>query len=199
MSVARSHLTRALHLAVLLVVLHQLTTSLIMERPAPGEEADWPFLTHQRIGVVGVAILFSFWLWLCVRHRRETSLGAMFPWLSLNRLRALFAEILVIAIGLSAGRFRTEYLDAIPSAIHGLGLSLATFMAASGAAWFFFLQGSHAGRVAIGLHGLAGNLMWVYLIGHAAMAATHQALGNNVLSRMFWISRAYRSGVAGAE
>ena len=36
MSIVRSHLTRVLHLAVLLTVVDQLLTSLIMERPLPG-------------------------------------------------------------------------------------------------------------------------------------------------------------------
>ena len=37
------------------------------------------------------------------------------------------------------------------------------------------------------MHKLAGNVMWAYLIGHAAMALAHQALGDDVFGRMFWI------------
>jgi len=41
----------------------------------------------------------------------------------------------------------------------------------------------------MGLHSLAGDLMWVYLIGHASMAILHQLAGDEVFSRMFWFRR----------
>ena len=51
MSSTRSHSTRALHLSLLVIVVSQLLTSQVMERPFPGEEPGWPFLLHEWIGL----------------------------------------------------------------------------------------------------------------------------------------------------
>ncbi len=82
MTIVRSHLTRVLHLAVLLTVVSQLLTSLIMERPLPGEDPDWPFGLHQQAGLVGLGVLMLFWLWVLIRDERETPLQRLFPWFS---------------------------------------------------------------------------------------------------------------------
>ena len=98
-------------------------------------------------------------------------------------------------------RLRAPSLDvpAISSAVHGLGLLLATFLATSGAAWFFAFTGGPYGRIVLGLHKLAGDLMWAYLIGHASMALLHQALGDKVFSRMFGFGAQARNPPAPAE
>ncbi|MBV8663819.1 MAG: cytochrome b/b6 domain-containing protein, partial [Hyphomicrobiales bacterium] len=51
-----------------------------------------------------------------------------------------------------------------------------------------FSGGEH-GRTVLGLHRLAANLMWAYVIGHASVAVLHQALGDDIFSRMFWPRR----------
>lgn len=199
MSPVRSRLTRILHLAILLIVAHQLVNSLVMERPLPGEEPEWPFVLHVRIGTVGLAVLLLFWLWTLVRDRSETSWSDLFPWFSPGRLRRLAAEINKATRELRAFRAPSLEMGAIASAVHGLGLALASFMAASGALWFYVLDGSSYGRTSLAVHELAGNFMWAYLIGHAAMAVLHQALGDDVFSRMFWRRPGVRREPVSAE
>jgi cytochrome b561 len=90
-------------------------------------------------------------------------------------------------------------LDASASAMHGLGLMLASFLALSRAAWYFVFAGTPYAKTMMGLHSLAGNLMWVFLIGHPSMAILHQLAGDEVFSRMFWLRRRARQIQAPAE
>ena len=192
MSPVRSHATRALHLLVLLTVLHQLLSSLVMERPLPGEDPDWAFALHTWIGAAGLGILALFWLWTLARDGSETRPSALFPWFSPARLLAIVAELRDVFSDLRMLRRPSFAMDGVASAVHGLGLMLATFMAASGVAWFYVFQGSPAGRIVLQMHKLGGNAMWAYLIGHATMALAHQALGDDVFGRMFWVRRPRR-------
>ena len=83
--------------------------------------------------------------------------------------------------------------------MHGLGLFLVTFLAMSGALWFAFFTDTPYGRIVLMAHKLAGNLMWAYLIAHAAAALLHQARGDRIFARMFWVRRRRRSHTAPAE
>jgi len=199
MSSTRSHATRALHFCLLAVVLSQLVSSQFMERPLPGEEPGWPFLLHEWIGLAGVGVLTLFWLWSLARNASETPLSRMIPWFSLQRISAIVDEIAGFARDALALRTPSFELDATSSAVHGLGLILASFLALSGAAWYFVFTGTPYGKILMGLHSLAGNLMWVYLIGHASMAVLHQLAGDEVFSRMFWLRRRARQIQAPAE
>jgi cytochrome b561 len=199
MQPVRSYLTRLLHLAILMVVIHQLLTSTVMERPMPGEDPELPYSLHTWIGTGGLFVLMLFWLWTLVRDRAEIRLSQLVPWFSPRRLQSIGDEALGVARHIV--RLRAPSLDvpAISSAVHGLGLLLATFLAASGAAWFFAFTGGPYGRIVLGLHKLAGDLMWAYLIGHASMALLHQALGDKVFSRMFGFGAQARNSPAPAE
>jgi cytochrome b561 len=113
-------------------------------------------------------------------------------------MREVFADVTGQLRRVMHGRFPDEGSGAMVSAIHGLGLLTVSAMAATGAV-FFFTDGTAIARVALGLHRLLANLMWAYLIGHAGLAALHQLVGDDVLSRMFWFrprrprSRAWRN------
>ena len=48
-------------------------------------------------------------------------------------------------------------------------------------------------------HKLAGNVMWAYLIAHASAALLHQARGDRIFARMFWVRRRRRTHTAPAE
>ncbi len=186
MSPTRSVLTRVLHFALLIVVLHQLFSSLFTEKPLPGEEMGWPLYLHERAGIAGVMVLALFWGWLFARGPREPALGQLFPWFSSGRLAALFGDVAKVLRALASLRAPPLELDALASATHGLGLLVASWMAATGALWFFVFAGGEYGRAVLGLHRLAANLMWAYLIGHATLAVVHQALGDDIFARMFW-------------
>jgi len=187
MTPARSHVTRVLHLALLLIVLHQLGTSLFMERPLPGDDPEAPMLAHQWIGSAGLVVVLLFWLWTLVRHASETGLSALVPWFSRRRLAALADDARAVVAAL-AERRRPPTLDAIPSAVHGLGLLTATALAASGFAWWWVFEGTAMGGALLTAHSALGNLMWAYLIAHAGMAVGHQFVDRDLFARMFWFA-----------
>jgi cytochrome b561 len=199
MTVVRSHMTRVVHLALLLTVVGQLLTSLIMERPLPGEDPDWPFALHEQVGLVGLGVLMLFWLWVLIRDERETPLQRLFPWFSAQRLADVVADVRAIVQALAALRAPPLHLDALSGAVHGLGLLLATFLAMSGAIWFAVFTGTPYGRIVLMAHKLAGTLMWAYLIAHASAALLHQARGDRIFARMFWVRRRRRSRTAPAK
>lgn len=199
MSIVRSHMTRVLHLTVLLTVVDQLLTSLTMERPLPGEDPDWPFALHVQVGLAGLGVLMLFWLWILIRDERETPLQQLFPWFSAERIDELAADVRAIVRAIGAFRAPPLHLDALSSAIHGLGLLLVTFLAMSGALWFALFTDTPYGRIVLMAHKLAGNLMWAYLIAHASAALLHQARGDRIFARMFWVPRRRRTHTAPAE
>lgn len=186
----RSHVTRALHLFMLLVVLHQLFGSLILHRPRAGEAPDWLYWTHEYVGMVGVGAMTLFWLWTLLRDRRETGLAKLFPWFSAEGWSGLFADLRSALGDLAALRMPSLHLDNLSGAVHGLGLATASFMALSGATWYFLAKGSIYGRMMMGAHHLVANLMWAYVIAHVSLAVLHRLLGDDVFSRMFWTRRA---------
>jgi hypothetical protein len=188
-AVARSQATRIIHLLLLLlVVLHQLIGSQFVSRPLPGDTPEWPYLMHEYVGLAGLGVVLAFWIWTLFR-RGETRLGRLFPWLSIGRVRDVLADLNEqVFHRLLKGCAPDDGSGALASAIHGLGLLTVSAMAATGAV-FFFAEGTGVARAALGLHRLLANLMWAYLIGHAALAALHQLLGDDVLSRMFWFRR----------
>jgi cytochrome b561 len=189
MSPARSPTTRLLHLALLLMVVHQLLSSLWAEKPRPGEEMGWPYYLHERVGVAGYVILVLFWLWLLARGPREPAPGHLLPWLSAPRRAAVVADVAKLVRALLKLRMPPLELDALAGAAHGLGLLVASWMVLTGLAWFFVFDGGAYGRTVLGLHRLAANLMWAYVIGHAFVAIAHQGLGDDIFSRMFWFRR----------
>ncbi|MGD0639289.1 MAG: cytochrome b/b6 domain-containing protein [Roseiarcus sp.] len=199
MSTTRSHVTRLLHLSLLLVVLHQLLSSTVMERPMPGDDPAWPYAMHEWVGVAGLGVLALFWLWTLVRHPLETPLAKLLPWFSPSRVAAVFEDVARLVRALFSFRMPPLELDALASAVHGLGLLVASFLALSGAAWFYLFAGTPYGRIVMGMHKLSANLMWAYLIGHASIALIHHALGDDIFSRMFWVKRRQTHATVPAE
>ena len=90
--------TRALHLLVAAAIVFQLASSQVMRVPRPGRpplsdlEAG-AFALHEYAGLVSMAIIALFWLWLLVR-RKGTDLGLLFPWFSRRRLADLREDII---------------------------------------------------------------------------------------------------------
>jgi cytochrome b561 len=185
-----SLLTKALHALLALAIVLQLLGSLVMEEPHPPRRGiETPFLLHEWIGVASLGIVVAFWLWTLLR-RGEAGFAAFFPWFSAARRRAIVADLRASGAALR----RLELPDsaangAFAHAVHGLGLLLATYLAATG--FVVFLQIDATGRMtglghlAAEMHGALANVMWAYLIGHAAMALLHQALGEGLLRKMW--------------
>lgn len=187
MRTARSHVTRFLHLLLLVMVLHQVIGSQFMERPFPGDEPAWPFLLHEWVGIAAFGVLAAFWAWILLRDRRETPLCRLLPWFSIAGWRAVLVDALR-----TTGRVfgvepaKSEADGALASAVHGLGLLVASAMALTGGAYFVLFAGTPEGKLVLGLHKAAANLMWIYVIGHSGAAALHALWGDGVIRRMFW-------------
>lgn len=186
----RSALTRVLHGSILLAVIYQLVGSLALSRPLPGEDPQPNMLVHEYLGMAALGLVLAFWIWTLVR-RGETRLGRLVPWFSPRRIAAVVDDTATQLDNVLHGRVSHEADGAMASAIHGLGLLVLTGMAVSGTA-FFFAHGHTAHLLLIG-HKLLANLMWAYLIGHAAMAVLHHLLGSDIFSRMFWRARTVTS------
>jgi cytochrome b561 len=184
----RSHVSRILHLLLMLIVINQLAGSQFMEKPSPGEAAAWPFIVHEWVGIAGFVILTLFWLWAFLRHGSETSLMSLVPWLSASGWRGLLADLKRTTSDIVTWT-APRHTAALASAVHGLGLLAASAMAISGAAYFLVLAGTRLGGLVLELHKFVANFMWVYLIGHASMAIVHAILGSGVVGRMFWFKR----------
>jgi cytochrome b561 len=184
--VARSQLTRGLHLTLLLAVLYQLISSEVIERPLPGEAPSTLYRLHEYIGIGSLGVVCVFWLWTLVR-RGETSIASLFPWLSPRAIKAIVDDVVDQIHAILRRDFSGDSSGALASAVHGLGLLIVTAMAATGTVLFF--SGGVVAHDAMALHRLIANLMWAYLIGHAGLATLHHLLGSDILRPMFWIRR----------
>jgi cytochrome b561 len=181
--------TRFFHASLAGAVIVQLLSSVWMRRPRGTEPGNILFPIHEYAGMVALALAFLFWVTV-LRRRVGTAPGALIPWFSAERLRALWADV---GTHLRAARAFTlpPHQDhaALPSAIHGLGLLLISYMAVSGTYWYLMslagLGRSIYVKPFLELHGLFGNVVWAYLIGHAALALLHHVTKNLSLGVMW--------------
>lgn len=186
----RSLTTKLLHLLLAAAIVHQLVITAFMHRPShshPGGNLAYAF--HQDVGLASIAILFAFWLWAFIRHR-EHGIAALVPWFSRSRRKAVFDDLLRHLQHLRYGDLPQPEGDTpLASAVHGLGLLVATAMALSGGAIYVMLgpagQMTAAAQAVLFIHSSLANLMWAYLIGHASLAVIHEAMGHPVFPKMF--------------
>lgn len=181
--------TRILHAALAAAIVHQLVVSWFMEEPKPGRPENLAFELHETVGLVTLGLLAAFWLWAMVR-RREEGLGALLPWFSAERRRRVVADFGAYRANLARRRLPSPGGPTpLASAIHGLGLLVATAMALTGGMVYAVMGAdgslSGTGHLVLELHEILSNLMWAYLIGHAGIAIVHDILGHRVIGRMF--------------
>jgi cytochrome b561 len=186
----RSLATRLLHLLMAAAIIHQLVVSLFMQMPRPSRRSgDLAFDLHEIIGLASLGILLLFWVWTVIR-RYEHGFSDLVPWFSSVRRKAAIEDLGLHLAAIRKGKF-SQPAAASPfvSAVHGLGLLVATAMAASGTVVYVLVEANGAvtglGAAALDAHRVLANLMWAYLIAHASMALLHQMKGHNVLQRMF--------------
>jgi cytochrome b561 len=182
--------TRILHAALAVAIVHQLVVSLFMERPKPaGPTENLAFDLHETVGLISLGLLALYWLWTMVRLNEEGP-SALFPWFSAGRRRRVLADIGTYLRSLAQRRLPSPTAETpLASAIHGLGLLVATAMAVTGGIVYALMGGdgslSGDGRLVLELHEAFASLMWAYLIGHAGIAVVHDFVGHRVLGRMF--------------
>jgi cytochrome b561 len=177
-----SGVTRILHGLLMLAVLWQLIGSNFIQRPKVGRVANGMYEAHEVVGLATLGLVVAFWIWALVR-RGETPVGALFPWFSAQRLKAVKDDAVRY---LRAARLLSlpDEGDNTPlaSATHGLGLLAALAMGSSGA-WLFTM--AIPGGTVMQFHKFMATFMWAYVVGHAGLALLHQSLGHPVLQRMF--------------
>lgn len=184
----RSRLTRLLHAAIALAIIAQLIGIGFAELPRPGLPGNLAFSAHQVVGLGTLSVLAVFWIWTLLR-RREHGFTALMPWFSRGRRAAVWADLREHVAVLRRLRLPEPGRETpLASAVHGLGLVIATIMAATGAIVFAGMAPDGAlsawADAALSVHKAAANLMWAYLIGHPAVALLHEAIGHRLLRGM---------------
>lgn len=175
MPAPRSTATKLLHWLVALSIIAQLGLSLAMQSPGQNRPGDSLFEIHEKMGIAATILLIAFWLWSIARSG-ETRLVAFFPWFSRAQLRLVAADAKRIFAPLGEGRNERPFA----SAVHGLGLSIATIMALSGLLGYFV----SSARPLLEVHESAAPLMWAYLIGHVAISLIHEWRGERIIGPM---------------
>lgn len=174
--------TRLLHVALLASVLWQLVGSNLLEPPRNGQPGNLFYQVHQVVGLATLGLVLAFWVWTALR-RRETPIGALFPWLSAIRVKAVADDVAAHWTQLRHWRLHHSTAESpLASAVHGLGLLAALAMGSSGA-WLYTMAVPDG--LILDFHKLMSNLMWAYVVGHAGIAVIHQLSGHRVLQSMF--------------
>lgn len=168
-----SRVTRLLHMALALLVIGQLTSSQLMETVKKGEENPY-FEYHEYAGVTAFVIVWSFWFYIMMR-REGTSLATLFPWFSSEGRLALRESARKHWAAMKQFQLTDhDPNDALPSAIHGLGMMLMAWMATTGAIFFIAIKMGESksvwAKAVKELHEEFGTFVWIYLIGHAGIA-----------------------------
>lgn len=178
----RSVATRLLHVGLLLAVLWQLIGSNFMEAPRPGVSENGFYEVHEIVGIATLSLVIAFWIWTALR-RRETPIGALFPWFSAPRRSAVWADLKTHWEWVRQFKLPTASNETpLASAVHGLGLLTALAMGATGA--LLFTQ-DVPGGLTLEVHKTIATLMWAYVVGHSAIAVVHELAGHQVFRRMF--------------
>lgn len=190
-------LTRLLHLGLAVGVTLQLLLSAVMERPRPGaarpEFELAAFEAHEFLGLASLVLILAWFLWLFLR-RREPGPRDLYPWFSAAQRSELTGTVRRALAEVRRGRMPAEPDNRLVArTVHGLGALCALSLALSGAAIWLGLSDDGAlvawARPVMEFHEVVANLMWAYVLGHAAMAVMHHRRGEATLRRMFSLRR----------
>lgn len=180
--------TRWLHALIALGVTAQLTLSLVMAQPdhldKAGTFAKLAWEGHEWVGLFAAAALFLHWVWLLM-SRSDVKLRNLFPWSAVG-MKQVGGEVTYL--------LKNRKLPAVAKHgglsgfIHGLGILIATFMAASGVGLYLVMNFTAGGfdnplfEQIAQLHSLASNLMWAYLTGHVLASVWHEYFGEKIFA-----------------
>jgi len=186
-----SRAIQRIHLAIVCLVAFQLFSEQLMEIPKPGEAVDDVqalfLLLHEWNGfiVLGLAVLF-----LLLRADKSQQRHSLFPWLSTAGWKGLFKEIAHDVPGWFRGKLnKPEDSFHIASTVHGLGILLLIGLGATGIIVFAGLEPNgymdRDTKLIKDLHTDMGTLIWIFVLGHSAMALLHQLAGHRVFQSIF--------------
>jgi len=169
-----------LHAALALGVLVQLSLSAVMHVPAgPGLGVhDWhreAFEIHARTGLFAVVVCALHWLWLCSPYARP-GIARLFPWLKRDNRIRIVREFRDLA-GLRTPS--TLSLSSLAGTVHGFGLMAVSGSATGGIINYLgYFIGVPIPRIVLHWvslsHILFGYAIWIFVVGHAAMALRHR-------------------------
>jgi cytochrome b561 len=185
--------TRLLHATIACGVTVQMLVSLVMVYPRPGRLPNTWWEIHESLGLFLVVTLVLHWAWSLGRTAVNGTPLLLVPWFSVTRLKALHDDLMVMLTEIRGGRLpHADEPRPLATAFQGLGLVLASFLAATGMAMYFGMAENGAmGPVVHAMkeaHEAAAPLMWAYLAVHPAIGILHQLAGHRTLSRMFRLS-----------
>ena len=186
---------QSIHLAIVCLVSFQLFFEQMMELPKPDKPIDdiqaLFLLLHEWNGfiVLGLAVLF-----LMLRSGQSQTTHSLFPWLSVSGWRGIFKELAHDIPGWFKGKLKKpEESFHIASSVHGLGILLLLGLGATGIMVFIGLEPNgymdRDTKAIKDLHSSMGELIWIFVLAHSAMALLHQLAGHRVFQSMF-ISKA---------
>ncbi len=210
-----ARITRLIHLFLAIFVTLQLAGGELMDVPGAGEEHEAAsivakavaheaeerveagesllFEVHEYVGLFLVLLVLARWIW-GFTWQGNANWRTLFPWLTTEGRRELVDDLRREPADWLRGRLpEPSGHDAIAKTVHGLMILTVTGMAATGLALYFGWNehGKQTGLIeAIGeVHETLSIMMWVLLGGHVFMALWHQALGHDVLGKMFSLKR----------
>jgi len=186
--------TRAIqhiHLTIVCLVLFQLFSEQLMELPKPDKPTDDTqalfLLLHEWNGfiVLGLAILF-----LLLRSGQSQKTHSLFPWLSVSGWKGILKELAHDIPGWFKGKLKKpEESFHIASSVHGLGILLLIGLGSTGIMVFMGLEPNgymdKDTKLIKDLHSSMGDLIWIFVLGHSAMALLHQWAGHRAFQSMF--------------
>ena len=182
-------LTRILHALLALGISLELLLSLVMKTPKPGRVLNalqsFGFEAHRMVGITVLVVLFLHWLVFATGHAYK-GIGHFFPWSSKARRDAVLNEIFELL------RFKLAdpaQKDSLSGAVEGLGLAVASIIAASGMVLFFGIAEDGAMNAVVHavkeFHEFWGPVMWAYVGMHAGATALHVWLGHRSMLSIF--------------
>lgn len=154
-----------------------------MTAPSGAQAGDQWFELHEKFGLAALAALLIFWVWSLLRNK-EVKAVELFPYFSAARMAPVYADFKDVTKHALQLNMPDKSEQPFANAVHGLGIIIASVMAASGASGYFLKIG-----FMLGVHEVVSKLMWAYLIGHVFAAILHQLRGDAILSRMFFIKK----------
>lgn len=180
---------RFMHALIALAIVVQMVLTLLMEHPSAKRTMSatgaFYFQWHEWVGLAGVAILAINWIYRLSKWKREGQ-GRLFPWVARDGRAQLGAELRDF-VHLKWVAIPVD--GALAGTIHGLGLLLATELAATGALLYVLLWPANVvtplAKQLMEVHQFLGPAMWTYLAGHGAMAVWHQFSRERSLVQMF--------------
>ncbi len=184
---------RLLHLALIAGVAVQLFTSEFMKAPRPGRVlTEWQlgtFVVHDRIGLVVLGTLAAMVLRLAAMRRRG-GLRHVLPWTAAAGRTSLRRELAGLVARPLEGAAR---LFTVARAVQGAGLALLLVLGATGWAMHGPLSRGEplegVLRLVREVHESAGDLLWVWLGVHAAMALPALLSGRTAVLDVFRFGR----------